>query len=204
MPMPKRPNRDLRRYWEIFRDARFTPAELWRWFRGAYYQAGGRDSWPREDFLQWLALYDKPWIEDALGPRGGQGWRIAPDAVQVCLAEEAYIHHTHEDASVLIAAATIRVGELRLEQVLSVPRVWEVVWQLEPPVPLDGPGVDKAPRSGSTAPFSFRFPSTGSQEDLQAKLDSAEVHISSLAALAIEHHNHCIKQLNGILNHVER
>lgn len=200
MRMPKRPNRDLRCYWEIFRDARFTSADLWRWFRGAYYQAGGQDSWPREDFLQWLALCDKSWIEDALGPRGGQGWRIAPDAVQVCLAEEAYIQQTQDEASALIESVTLRLGELRLEQTLPVPRVWEVIWQFEPPVPLDGPNVDEASRLSSTAPFSFRFPSTASLEDLQTKLDSAEVHISHLAASAIERHSHCIKQLERVVH----
>ena len=54
--MPKKPSKELRRYWDIFRDNRFTRAGLWRWFRGAYYQAGGQDGWPREDFLQWLSL----------------------------------------------------------------------------------------------------------------------------------------------------
>lgn len=202
--MARKPSKDLRRYWELFRDDRFAPADLWRWFRGAYYHAGGQDGWPREDFLQWLALDDKPWLEPAPGPRGGQGWRIAQDAVQVCLAEEAYIERTREEALTAISGVSVRIGLLDVEQRLAHPRFWEIVWCFEPPVPLKGPNVDGAARHDAVASFSFRALSTVGQSDLKEQVVCAEAHVSELVAEAVAYHNHCIHQLNGLLHHVEQ
>ncbi|WP_041657531.1 hypothetical protein [Marinobacter nauticus] len=201
--MPKKPNEDLRRYWGIFRDDRFAPADLWHWFRGAYYHSGGQDSWPRDDFLQWLALDTKSWIEPALGPRGGQGWRIAADAVEVCRAEEAFIEHTREEALAAISGVSVRIGRLYVEQRLAHPRFWEIVWCFEPPVPIKGPNVDGAGRHHTDTPFSFRALSTVGHSDLQERVICAEAHVSGLVAEAIGHHQNCIHQLNGLLNHVK-
>lgn len=202
--MPKKPNEDLRRYWEIFRDARFTPADLWRWFRDAYYHAGGQDSWPRDDFLQWLTLDRKPWIESSPGPRGGQGWRIADDAVEVCRAEEVFIEHTREEALAAISGVLVRFGRLDIEQRLPHPRFWEIVWCFGPPVPIEGLNIDGVARHSATAPFSFRAFSNVSQCDLKEQVGCAETHVSALVAEAIGYHTTCIHQLNGLLNHVEQ
>jgi hypothetical protein len=202
--MPKAPNEKLRDYWSIFRDARFTPADLWRWFRGAYYHAGGQDSWPRDDFLHWLALDRKSWIESAPGPRGGQGWRIAADAVEVCLAEEAFIERTRKEALGAISVVSVRIGFLDVEQRLAHPRFWEIVWCFEPPIPIQGPNVNGVPRHNTTAPFSFRVPSTVSQSDLQKQVVCAQEHVSGLIVEAIDSHKQCIHQLSGLLNNAEQ
>src|SRR5690554_14050 len=201
--MPKNPNEDLRRYWGIFGDARFTPADLWRWFRGAYYHAGGQDGWPRDDFLEWLALNRKSWIESAPGPRGGQGWRISADAVDVCRAEEVFIEHTREEALAAISGVSVRFGRLGIGQRLSHPRFWEIVLCFEPPIPIEGLNIDGVARHNATAPFSFRAFSNVSLCELQEQVDYAETHVSELVAKAIEYHNNCIHQLNGLLHHVK-
>lgn len=202
--MPKAPNEKLRDYWGIFRDARFTPADLWRWFRGAYYHAGGQDSWPRDDFLHWLALDRKSWIEPAPGPRGGQGWRIAADAVDVCLAEEAFIERTRKEAFEAISVVSVRIGFLDVEQRLAHPRFWEIVWCFEPPIPIQGSNVNGVPRHNTTAPFSFRVPSTVGQSDLQKQVVCAQEHVSGLIVEEIDNHKQCIHQLSGLLNNVEQ
>lgn len=203
-PVPKTPNKNLRSYWEIFRDTRFTLAELWRWFRGAYYDAGGQNSWPRDDFLQWLALDSKPWIEASPGPRGGQGWRIAADAVEVCRAEEMFIEHTREEALAAISGVSVRMGHLTVEQRLAHPRFWEIVWCFEPPVPIAGPNIDGVARHSEAARFSFRVTSSISPSDLQARVICAQAHVSGLIIEAINHHKDAIYQLNGLLPNVEQ
>jgi len=195
---------ELREYWQIFRDTRFTRSELWRWFRGAYYHAGGKDSWPREDFIRWLSLDGKPWIDSAPGPRGGQGWQIATDAVDLCLAEEAFIQRTHLDASHLISSVRVRLGALELKQELSVPRVWGIVWRFQPPFPVAGPGVDGAARVLATDSFWFQAPYDCSVSDLQASVEDAESHVCLLLERTAEYHQQCLDDINRLIRDARR
>lgn len=71
--MGKRLTKSMRSYWEAFGPKRFTRSDLWRKFQGRYIFSGGEDTWPRDGFMDWLALERKPWVVPTPGPRGGEG-----------------------------------------------------------------------------------------------------------------------------------
>ena len=86
--MRKQLTKEMRAYWQSFGVDRFTNQDLWRLFMGRYYDSGGKESWPKDDFTRWLALERKPWVVSVPGPRGGEGWCLSKDLVDAFRKEE--------------------------------------------------------------------------------------------------------------------
>jgi len=79
--MRKQLTKETRAYWQSFGADRFTKQDSWRLFMGRYYDSGGKASWPKDDFMRWLALERKPLVASVPGPRGGESWCLSKDLV---------------------------------------------------------------------------------------------------------------------------
>lgn len=98
----------LNDFFQHFGRDRFTKADLWSAF--------GHNSgpgFPTDDFMAMLALDARDYIEQAPGPRGGEGWRLTSQAVSDCTASERKAHRQLEAIRTLVDATTVPYGELR-------------------------------------------------------------------------------------------
>lgn len=165
-----------RAYYDFFRDRRFTRQDLWRVFANSYLTAGGKDAWPKDDFMTWLDLDIKAWIESAPGVRGGEGWRLSRSVVQHF--EDQHTDHLKVRTEVCerINQVEVRLGELTIQEHLSQRRSIEIWWMFEPSVPIPGPDINQR-RRDPLQYFIFAAPAATPQEELQRRVKAAEAHV---------------------------
>lgn len=168
-----------RAYFDFFRDRRFTRQDLWRVFANPYLTAGGKDAWPKDDFMAWLDLGTKTWIESAPGVRGGEGWRLSRSVVQHFTDQHTDHLELRTEVCERINQVEVRLGELTVQEHLSQRRSIEIWWMFEPSVPIPGPDINQR-RRDPLQYFIFAASATTPQEELQRRVEAAETHVMSL------------------------
>ena len=179
--MRKRLSKEMRRYWDAFGAQRITRNALWRLFKGPYWQSGGRDMFPRADFMGWLGLNSKRWIVSCPGPRGGEGWRLSDDLVAAFETERETRAIQFAEAEAKVDAISVHIGSLDVVEDFTrpYPHPWKIQWSFAPPVPLPGTDVHGHPRSPEE-PFHLSVQSNTLAEVLEQQLSHAQKHVQAL------------------------
>ena len=177
----RRVTEDMRLLYLQFGDERFVRSDLWRLFANRYLTAGGTDGWPKDDFIAWLALDGKPWIVDAPGPRGGEGWRLSNAALAACEREMEAFLSTRDTLLARASDVDVRLGSLLVLDGVGGARGFQFQWVYHPPVPISGSDVCGRRRPDRRDAFVFVAAASASLEDLQASVDKAEAHVRALA-----------------------
>ena len=157
--MRKRLSKEMRRYWDAFGAQRITRNALWRLFKGPYWQSGGRDMFPRADFMGWLGLNSKRWIVSCPGPRGGEGWRLSDDLVAAFETERETRAIQFAEAEAKVDAISVHIGSL------------DVVEDFTRPYPHP---------CSPEEPFHLSVQSNTLAEVLEQQLSHAQKHVQAL------------------------
>jgi len=181
--MRKNLTKEMRAYWHYFGVDRFTKQDLWRFFMGRYYDSGGKESWPKDDFMRWLALERKPWIVPFSGPRGGEGWCLSDDLVAAFRKEEGLLAEQKIKAESLAASVRTRLGVVSVrEDFLAQQGQWLVEWMFRPSVPIPGHDVGGRWRSEPGDVFIFNVKPDVAPDELQTLINQAEARIQECIA----------------------
>jgi len=175
----KRITQRMRAYWEAFGPDRFDRKALWRFFQGQYVHSGGRDAFPNEDFVQWAGVHRFPWIEDAPGPRGGEGWRLSSNVVALFKAEQRQRHDRYRVACDLVDAVDVRHGSLEVFERTYGRGDYVIHWIFQPPVSVPGPDVGGRQRKHND-PFVGAVPYSTSPEDFAQRVEKWCTHVEGL------------------------
>lgn len=196
--MRKQLTKEMRAYWQSFGVDRFTKQDLWRLFMGRYYDSGGKESWPKDDFTRWLALERKPWVVSVPGPRGGEGWCLSKDLVDAFRKEEGVSEEQKARAESLAASVRPRLGVVTVRVDIAKPEQWLVEWVFRPPVPIPGHDVGGQWRSEPGDVFIFNVKPDVTPGEFQALIDQAEARIQECIAEEKGRLEQSLKALNSM------
>lgn len=166
-------------FWKAFGDKRFTKADLWRAFGNNHFPG-----FPTPEWLTRIGVGRVAWIEEAPGPRGGQGWKLSADTVTAMTVAEAKACTRATRLADLLGSVTPRLGQCRIHD-------GRINWSFLPPVPLPGRHPDGRRRTAAAA-FSLTWPATSTFDAIQLGLDRAAAHVADLAGRERER---CISRL---------
>lgn len=168
-----------RDFWKAFGGKRFTKADLWRAFGNNHFPG-----FPTPEWLTRIGIGQTRWIEEAPGPRGGQGWRLTEVTVAAMTIIDAKACAKATRLAALLESVIPRLGQCHIHD-------GKIGWSFLPPVPVPGRHPDGR-RRAATAAFSLAWPATATPDAIQLGLDHAAAHVADMAGRERER---CISRL---------
>lgn len=163
-------------FWRAFGDKRFTKADLWRAF-------GRNESsvFPTPEFVARFHLNDCDWIDEAPGPRGGEGWKINDSVVAEIAKQEQKKARRRAASEDVLKQVVVVLGSLRMEPGFTHNQKDRLVWSFFPAVAIEGRNLHGEVRQ-SDMPFSLSLPANSRLDVVQGEVDLAISHVRELAA----------------------
>lgn len=164
------------KYWGAFGETRFTKSDLWRQFGDNMFPG-----FPTPEFMARLHLDDLDWIEDAPGPRGGEGWKLVETVVAELKKHEQKKAAQEASANEVMERVVVAFGSMRVQLSYQQNRKDRIVWNYYPTVAIEGRDLDGQVR-GPNDCFSVSLPANSKLDRVQREVDAAISYVSELAS----------------------